>query len=118
MRTIFRSLATIVLAATIPVIVFGSPRGGGSCVVVLIQFVELIENCETVAPTECIEEGSSNCNYDVLYVTPSGSTATGNFTPNADGNLTVSNCKSIQCKHCKSCPGFGGSCFQDDSPCF
>ena len=113
MKAVFRSLATVVLAATVPILVFGGPRGGGAACAVFIQvFLQQLENCnndETPPPPppapgpSCTVAGDSECTYDVRYVNSEGRIDNIERTASEDGVLTVFNCKSIQKKTCLEC---------------
>jgi hypothetical protein len=109
MRHVLRSLATIVLAAAVPVLVFGAPRGGVTCTVAIIRLIEIIKNCDGPdlldTPETCDVAGHPNCTYTVNYVDTEGQARSTTTTINERGNGEVGNCKTLQRKVCTSCPG-------------
>ena len=124
MRAVLRSLATVVLAATVPVLVIGAPPRilpGDECLSVIN---DLTSHCGPgVRADACIEQGTAGCMYDVRYVDANGEVQNDRLTATPEGkilagplsNSGLTPCKAIQCKHCVSCPS--GPC-RPDSPCF
>jgi hypothetical protein len=117
MKRLLRSIGTIVLAATVPVLVFGGPRGGGTCAVVIVSFLDIIANCGNSSGepsgAACTFAGHPHCFYSVTYVNNDGDVRTSLPQVDGAGHGSVPGCRTIQQKICLSCGAGGELCPQD-----
>jgi len=109
-NALFKSLATVVLAAVAPLLVIGTPRGLGTCSDSASFFDELKKCSENEPYTPhledpvCNESGKSLCDFAVTYLDKDNHVVTDRVVhSDSYGIITVGGCKMIQRKRCVGC---------------
>lgn len=116
MKGFRRSLATVLLAATVPLLVFAGPRGGIACTVALVRLLSVVKECggpDVNTDAQCELVGHPNCTYSVDYVGPNGTGST-TLDVGVDGHAVIHDCEVIQRKACVICRD--GSCPTPEAP--